>query len=75
MSEIRTINDDPAFILFFNSHYSQEEELLSLTPIFDSAFGMTFPKRRILKKKKLSFLDKLRYYWNDLKLWRKNSPT
>ncbi len=61
--------NDSQYDLFFNYHYTVEVKQ-SLRPIFSSK-GMIFPSHTIIKKRKLSVVDKLRYYLFDFYLYMK----
>jgi len=67
------VNDDPQYQLFFNYHYTVKVEQ-SLRPIFSSR-GMSFPVSYSYYRRKLSIIDKIRYYWMDLMLWLKMKDT
>jgi hypothetical protein len=60
---------DPQYDLFYNYHYTKEHRQ-SLRPIY-SGNKMSFPSYNIITKKKLSVIDKLRYYVYDFLLYIK----
>jgi len=60
---------DPQYDLFFNYHYTIETTT-SLRPVYTSN-GLVFNSYDIIKRKKLSIIDKLRYYYYDLLLFYK----
>jgi len=59
--------EDKEYCLFVSTHYEFKEEV-SLVPEW-SGDRPIFPTRTVIVKKQLSLFQKLKYYFNDFKLW------
>jgi len=68
--KITSLEDDPQYQLFIKHHYSIIVKQ-SLRPIWHRD-QMIFPIKKIIIKRKLSLIEKLYYYFLDLKLYFKH---
>jgi len=70
LEALAIIMNDEEFQNFITTHYEIGEELSSLVPQFDGNV-MKFNTSISVKRKSLSFMDKLSYYRRDLMIWKK----
>jgi len=66
---IKQLSKNPLFSLFFSTHFEIRTKK-SLRPVFTDK-GMHFPEQVFIHPKTLNLLDKILYYYEDLKLWSK----
>ncbi len=64
---MESLAEDKAYRLFVATHYEFNIKT-SLVPVW-SGDRISFPERVIIVKKRLSFLQKLKYYFEDFKIW------
>jgi hypothetical protein len=61
------VEDYPDVALYFYSHYRVKASR-SLRPVFTSK-SMHFPKYYSIERRRISIIDKLKFYVKDFKLW------
>ena len=59
----------PELALFFDTHFVVKDKV-SIVPVFTRE-GMTFPKYSVIARRKVTFIDKIRYYIRDFVLYIK----
>jgi len=67
--KLKRLEDDPEYVLFILTHYTIEKKQ-SFIPIWTRG-EMVFPVRTSIAKKRLTLIEKLKYYINDFKLYLK----